>query len=44
MNNDKKKDDDNVSFIFLENIGKTTLPGSYKYEIKHLENLIKKLF
>ena len=44
MNNDKKKDDDKVSFIFLENIGKTTLPGSYKYEIKHLENLIKKLF
>ena len=44
MKNDKKKDDEKVSFIFLKNIGKTTLPGKYKYKIDQVENLIKKLF
>ena len=44
MNNDKKKDDDKVSFIFLESIGKTTLPGSHKYNTKQIENVINKLF
>ena len=44
MKNDKKKDDERVSFIFLKNIGKTTLPGKYKYKINQVEKLIKKLF
>ena len=44
MKNDKKKDDEKVSFIFLKNIGKTTVPGKYKYKIDKVENLIRKLF
>ena len=30
MKNDKKKDDEKLSFIFLKNIGKTT-GGKYKF-------------
>jgi len=44
MKNDKKKDDEKINFIFLNNIGKTTAPGKYKYKISQVENLIKKLF
>ena len=44
MKNDKKKDDEKVSFIFLRNLGKTTAPGKYKYKTNQVENLIKKLF
>ncbi len=44
MNNDKKKDDEKVSFIFLEKIGKTSAPGKYKYKINQVKSLIKKLF
>ncbi len=44
MKNDKKKDDEKVSFIFLKEIGKTTMPGKYKYGTKQIENLVKKLF
>ncbi len=44
MKNDKKKDDEKVSFIFLKSIGKTTAPGKYKFKINYVENLIKKLF
>ena len=44
MKNDKKKDDDKVSFIFLKNIGKTTAPGKHKYKIDQIESLVKKLF
>ncbi len=44
MKNDKKKDDEKISFIFLKNIGKTTIPGDYKYKTSQVVNLIKKLF
>ena len=44
MKNDKKKDDEKVSLIFLKKIGKTTMPGKYKYGTKQIENLVKKLF
>ena len=44
MRNDKKKDDDKISFIFLKNIGKTTMPGKYKYKVNQLESIIKRLF
>mgnify|MGYP002059178277 CR=1 FL=1 len=44
MKNDKKKDDEKVSFIFLKNIGKTTMPGKHKYKVTQIENIIKKLF
>ena len=44
MRNDKKKDDDKISFIFLINIGKTTMPGKYKYKVNQLESIIKRLF
>ena len=44
MKNDKKKDDEKVSFIFLKILEKQQMPGKYKYKIKQIENLIKKLF
>ena len=44
MKNDKKKDDDKVSFIFLRRLGKTTVPGNYKYKIAQVESLVEKLF
>ncbi len=44
MKNDKKKDDEKVSLILLRSIGKTTLPGKYKYKTNQVEYLIKKLF
>ena len=44
MKNDKKKDDEKISFIFLKSIGKTTMPGKYKYKVNQVENLVKKLF
>ena len=44
MNNDKKKEDEKVSFIFLKNIGQTTIPGKYKLKTKQIEKFIKKLF
>ena len=44
MKNDKKKDDEKISLIFLKSIGKTTIPGKYKYKVNQIENLVKKLF
>ena len=44
MKNDKKKDDEKISLILLNNIGKTTDPGKFKYKISQVENFIKKLF
>ena len=44
MKNDKKKDDEKISFILLKKIGKTTTPGNYKYKINQVEKFIKKLF
>ena len=44
MRNDKKKDDERISLILLKKIGKTTLPGKFKYSTKQIESMIKKLF
>ena len=44
MQNDKKKDDEKINFIFLKKLGKTTIPGKYKLKINQIENLVKKLF
>ena len=44
MQNDKKKDDERISLILLKKIGKTTLPGKFKYSTKQIESMIKKLF
>ena len=44
MRNDKKKDDDKVSFIFLKRIGKTTAPGKHKFRIDQIENFVQRLF
>ena len=44
MKNDKKKDDEKINLILLNNIGKTTSPGKFKYKISQVENLVKKLF
>ncbi len=44
MKNDKKKDDEKISFIFLKSIGKTTTPGAYKYKINQVESFVKKSF
>ena len=39
MKNDKKKDDEKISFIFLKNIGKTTMPGKYKFKTHQIKIL-----
>ncbi len=44
MKNDKKKDDDNINFIFLKKIGQTTVPGKYKIKFNQVGNIVKKLF
>ena len=44
MKNDKKKDDDRISFILLKNIGQTTMPGKHKYKIAQIEKMVKNLF
>ena len=44
MKNDKKKEDEKISFILLKTIGKTTAPGKYKFNINQVESMIKKLF
>ena len=44
MKNDKKKEDEKISFILLKTIGKTTAPGKYKFSINQVESMIKKLF
>ena len=44
MQNDKKKDDEKINFIFLKRIGKTTNPGANKFEIDQIKKIITKLF
>ena len=44
MKNDKKNEDEKISFILLKNIGKTTAPGKFKYRIDQVKVLIQKLF
>ena len=44
MKNDKKKDDEKISLILLNSIGKTTAPGNYKYKTPQVEKFIKELF
>ena len=38
MKNDKKKDDEKISFILLNNIGKTTAPGNSNINLLKLKN------
>ena len=44
MKNDKKKDDEKISLIFLRKIGTATAPGDFKYSIKQLVSAIKNLY
>ena len=44
MQNDKKKEDEKISFIFLKRIVKTTNPGDNKYQINEVKKLISSLF
>tara|TARA_Y100000816_G_scaffold285068_1_gene264246 strand:- start:710 stop:1804 length:1095 start_codon:yes stop_codon:yes gene_type:complete len=44
MENDKKKDDEKINFIFLKKIGKTTMPGKFKYKISQIKKIVNKLF
>ena len=44
MQNDKKKDDEKINFIFLKRIGKTTNPGENKFKIDQIKKIITKLF
>ena len=44
MRNDKKKEDENVNLILLKSIGKTTIPGKYKFKINQIKNMIRKLY
>ena len=41
LKNDKKNNDENVNFILLKKIGKTTLPNKYKISISNLKKLGK---
>ena len=44
MKNDKKKDDEKISLILLKTIGKTTMPGKYKFDSDQITKIVKKLF
>ena len=39
LKNDKKNDDDNINFILLKSIGKTTLPNQNKISLKNLKKI-----
>ena len=43
LKNDKKNNDDNINFILLNKIGKTTKPNKYKISIGELKKNIKNL-
>ena len=43
LKNDKKNNDDNVNFILLKKIGKTTLPNKYKISINNIKKLSKSI-
>ena len=43
MENDKKNDDNNINFILLKKIGKTTVPGEIKFQKKFLLRELGKL-
>ena len=39
LKNDKKNNDENINFILLKNIGKTTLPNENKFSLKSLKKI-----
>ena len=43
LKNDKKNNDNNINFILLKKIGKTTLPNKSKISIKNLKKLSKSI-
>ena len=43
LKNDKKNNDNNVNFILLNKIGKTTLPNKYKISLKNLKRLSRSI-
>ena len=43
MANDKKNDDKKINLILLKKIGKTTMPGKFKFSSKQLKKQIPKL-
>ena len=44
MKNDKKNNDEKINLILLKKIGKTTIPGDYKYSTNQLKKTISELF
>ncbi len=43
LKNDKKNDDENINFILLERIGKTSQPNKFKISIKELRKNLRKI-
>ena len=43
LKNDKKNNDQNINFILLKSLGKTTEPNKYKISIKELKKITKKI-
>jgi len=43
MVNDKKNNDEKINFILLKNIGKTSLPGKHKLNIKELKKIFNQI-
>ena len=43
LKNDKKNDDENINFILLERIGKTSQPNKFKISIKELKKNLRKI-
>ncbi len=43
MKNDKKNYDENINLVLLNKIGKTTIPGEYKFSTNKIKNILKNL-
>ncbi len=41
LKNDKKNNDNNINFILLKNVGRTTLPNQNKISLENLKNMTK---
>ncbi len=44
MKNDKKNNDGKINLILIKKIGRTTIPGQFKYTEKYLKKTISQLF
>ena len=44
MKNDKKNNDGKINLILIKKIGRTTIPGQFKYTEKYLKKTINQLF